>query len=472
MLFVIVNSLEDTHALLSSLPEEVAGIELRLDRFKTIDFADLKRVKTLSPLPLLFTLRKKRDGGSFEGDDGAHSALIEQLIELSPDYFDLEHDTPQLFLEKLSEKYPHTKILLSYHNFEETPELAPLLQKMRSPYAYGYKIACKARSSLDALRMSVFITKQEENLTGISMGRLGEFTRITAPVAGSLFNYTFLDVKSAFEGQLSLATLHQTYRYTTLSPSTALFGLIGDPVDQSISHLTHNKRLREIGADGVYIKISLKTNELPEFLTLARQLPFKGLSVTMPHKEAILPLLDELSEEARAIQAVNTLIFKNGRIRGENTDGLGALDLLGPVEGKRLVILGAGGTALAIAYEAKRRGGEVLILNRTPARAERAASQLSCEGDGMEKIEEIFKRGYEILINATPVGMPPNDQTLPIDPRWILPGSMVMDVVSTPGSSLGMTPLLQEAQKRGCMLMSGKALFFAQAAHQFKLWFA
>ncbi len=456
----------DAYALFSSQPAQVDGFELRLDRFAPFDISQIEELIVQAPAPLLFTLRKKSQGGSFAGAENARLALIEQLLALRPAYFDLEHDTPRAFLAKLIETHLYTKFILSYHNFHETPPLESVLQDMRAPSIFAYKIACQAESELDALRMSAFVQKSQkldEKLIGVCMGKAGASSRILGKLSGNFLNYAALNTENALEGQLTLDALQQIYRFRHLSQSTNLFALIGDPVDGSPSHLTHNHLFgKRPDLDSVYLKIPVKAEELAAFFKLARTLAFRGLSVTMPYKEAILPLLNELAPEARLIGAVNTVVFKDEKLFGHNTDGLGALDALeerGSVTDKRIVILGAGGTARALAYESRKRGAHVVLINRTKARAEKAAAELSCEGYGFQGLERVFKDKYDILINATPSSI--------LEEKWIQPQSIAMDVVSTPR----MTPFLRAAEQKGCTLVFGSELFLHQAVYQFGLWF-
>ncbi len=465
MLFLTVSSLEET-ASFSGL-DELDGIELRLDLFPSLDLRGLRH--TL-PLPLLFTLRKKTHGGSFSHAESERLVLIEQLFQFQPDYFDLEHDTHSSFLGKMASNYPATKLILSHHDFEKTPDLESLFAKMQSPYAHAYKIATYANSTADALRMCRFVKEkkaQGHKLSGICMGPNGVATRILGPASGNFIDFTSQNDAQKL-GQIPLDALQKIYRYTSINPSTQLFALIGDPVSKSPSHLTHNRIFSLRGANAIYFKLPVKTEELPSFFREARLLNFRGMSVTMPHKETSMAFATQLSPEAQAIGSINTLVFRAGKLIGFNTDGMGALDAIGKkrsVKGKQCVILGAGGTGRAIAYEAKKRGADVLILNRTLERAKKAALDLGCEFGSLDNMKDVKERGYDILINATSHSM--HSQESLIDSELILPNTLVMDVAYWPR----MTAFLQAAAGKGCELIFGDELFVHQAAHQFALWF-
>lgn len=455
MLFLTICSLEEAQA-----PHPVIqGLELRLDKFKEISFEELVKLQKSSPLPLLFTLRSASQGGGFQGTEKKRLELIEQLFQIEPAFFDLEYDTPVHFLEKMRKKHPAVNIVLSYHSFEEKPvDPQELLAKIHSPHATHYKIACHVDSSLDALRLCAVA---KNNVCAIGMGKAGEITRILSPVTGNLFNFACQKEDLSPAQQLTATTLEEIYNYSRLTPKTSIFALLGDPVDKSPSHETHNAAFRRLGIDAVYVKIPLKSSELAAFFAAMRALPFRGFSVTMPHKEAVIPFLDELSPDAQNAQAVNTILVQNGKLYGTNTDGKGALDALGiSVQGKKILLLGAGATARAIACEAKLRGANLIILNRTKERAEALARAVGGVAGGLESAGE---QSYDILINATSVGM--GHEALPIDPNAILPHAIVMDVVH------GETRLLQEAKKRGCRCISGREVFTRQADRQFGYWF-
>jgi 3-dehydroquinate dehydratase/shikimate dehydrogenase len=464
MLFLTVGSLEEAASFAAH--DQIDGIELRLDRFPSLDLRGLRQ--TL-PLPLLFTFRKKKHGGSFSRSESERLALIEQLFQFQPDYFDLEDDTPSSFLGKMASNYPKAKLILSHHDFEKTPDLESLFAKMHSPHVYAYKIATFANSTADALRMCKFVkekTAQGHKLSGICMGSNGLATRILGPASGNFIDYTSRNDPQKL-GQVPLDDLQKIYRYKSINPSTQLFALIGDPVSKSPSHLTHNRIFSQHGINAVYLKLPVKTEELPSFFREARLLNFRGMSVTMPHKETSIAFVDQLSPEAQAIGSINTLLFQNGRLIGFNTDGVGALDAMEKkrsVKGKRCVILGAGGTARAIVFEARKRGAQVLILNRTLERAKKAGADLGCEFGSLDEMKVVKERGYDILINATSHSMHSQDSL--INPEWIIPNTLVMDVAYSPK----MTPLLKAAKEKECEVIFGDELFVHQAAHQFALW--
>jgi 3-dehydroquinate dehydratase/shikimate dehydrogenase len=384
---------------------------------------------------------------------------MEELLHLEPPFFDLEYDMNSAFLFKVLQKYKKTKIILSYHNFEETPQdLLPIYQAMTRFSAYGYKIATFSRSSNDALRMLVF-AKNHDKVSVICMGEKGQFARVLGPVCGNLIDYASLeDGKATAPGQMSVCDLIDVYGYLQRSSHTKLYGLIGDPVEKSLGHLYHNGVFRSKGLDCVYVKMQVASEELAEFFPLATNMGFQGLSVTMPLKEKVIPFLSAIDPSAQSIRAINTLIFRNNQWIGINTDGIGALDAIEKkrsVFEKKIVIIGAGGAARAIVFEALRRGADVCIANRTLQKAQELAREMGCQAVSLSDIPSF----YDMLIVCSPVV--PN-----IDEKKVVASALVMDIVYIPRE----TPFLKLAKSLGCEILYGEEMFFSQAAAQWNGW--
>ncbi len=442
-------------------------VELRLDFFEDLNISSLKNLRSSFSIPMIFTLREKSQGGSYRETEEARFKILHQIASLKPNYLDIESHVPDPFFTELSRANPEVKFIVSFHDFTQTPkDLDALYHLMKSKAACYYKIAVHAAQSVDAIRFMEWVKKGgKHDVIAVSMGVQGQISRILAPIFGSKLTYAALEQEQqTAPGQLTIHDMNELYSFPSLHSQTKLYGLIGDPVEQSISAITHNHLIRTRNLEAVYVKMQVKPSELPEFVQLAKKLHFNGLSVTMPLKEAILPFLDEIDPQAEKIGAVNTLVFeKNGNIKGYNTDAPGALNALeamSAVKGKQIILIGAGGAAKAIAYEAFRRGANVTILNRSVDKAHHLARSLNCQGDSLEKMSFYSKRGYDILINSTPIPMP-------IDPKDLLEGKLVMDIKTRPKETL----LLEHARKKGCQIVYGYQMFVEQAVGQFLLWF-
>lgn len=446
-------------ARLEAVQSRVDGIELRLDLFERVDLESIRIFLRNTPYAVLLTVRKEASGGKYLKSESEREMLIERLLGLEPAFFDLEYDMNPHFLQEAIKRYPKTKFILSYHNFQETPsDLEGIYRAMRKYAAFSYKIAAMVHSTNDALKMLLFV-KNRPHLSVVCMGEKGEFARVLGPVVGSRITYASLNSKEkTAPGQLSVSELTDLYHYPSLNEKTAIYGLIGDPVEKSVGHLYHNRLFRKRGINAVYVKMGVKPEELSEFIPLATCLGVKGLSITMPLKEKILPFLDEVEPAIQQVGAVNTLLFKEGKIRGTSSDGQGALDALekkGSVRGKKVVLLGAGGAARAIAFEAKRRGADVLILNRTLQRAKEAAADLKCQAGAIDEMP----LEYDILINCLP-------NLMPIELEAIKPKTVAMDITYSPKE----TAFLKAACLRECQIVYGEEMFVNQAAEQTAFW--
>ncbi len=441
-------------------------IEIRLDLLPSLD--DALRIKALCSLPVIFTLRKVSQGGRFKGSAREWEETIFDLLSYKPDYVDLEYDSRPLFFDKVRQSFPNTKIICSYHNFEKTPEnLEGILTGMKKRAAAIYKMVTFARSSLDSLRMLILVQKQS-CLSGMCMGANGGITRILGPVVGSALTYATVD-KPMVPGQLPADVLEKTYHFSSLGKQTAIYALIGDPVTESRGHLLHNSVYRAFGLNAVYVKFAITPKEVPKLFPLIRSLPFRGFSVTMPLKQVVRRYLRCLDFSAKSIGAVNTLAEKRGHWQGFNTDGVGGLDAIEAegtkVKGKKIVILGAGGTARALAFESILRGGEVWIVHRSEEKARQVSKQFGCKTARLDKWQQL---PLDILINATPIGMKSCCRVkIPIPNQLITKKGTVFDAVAR----VEQTDLLRRAKIKGCKTISGFEMFFRQANRQIAIWF-
>ncbi len=455
MLFLSTARLESAQRACS----QGCAAELRLDLMRHIDIERIAHFLHCSASPVMITIRKASQGGGFQGSEREREALIQKILAFEPPFFDLEYDMNPCFLREAIATHPRTKFILSYHDFQKTPtDLENIYRSMQKYAAFSYKIAAMAHSTNDALKMLLFVTTHP-NTSAICMGEKGEFARVLAPIAGNLVGYASLDAEEkTAPGQLTLAELRDIYHYSSLNRETAIYGLIGNPVAQSRGHLYHNAVFQQRGLNAVYVKMIVQPEELSEFIPLAAAIGIRGLSVTMPLKEKILPFLDAMEPAAQRRGAINTLLLKNAQIIGANTDGAGALDAIEKqilVRGKKIVLLGAGGAARGIAFEAKERGAEVLILNRTVLRAKELAADLGCEAGHLDEVPD----DYDILVNCSP-------DPMPIDPQKIKPHTLAMDVVYVPRD----TPFLLAASSKKCRIVYGEEMFSNQAARQTALW--
>lgn len=455
-------NLADVDALLRRIePGLYDCLELRLDGCSRTEALHIAEHVCAMPLPIIVTLRSRAEGGLFTGTEPERIALLEELAALHPDYLDIEAALPGAVIAKIRAIAPQTRIILSWHDFTGTPEsLEDVLSAMQAKAdGVHYKLAALAHTTPDALRMMLFCREQTQNglsLTGISMGEHGITTRILAPIMHQGFCYCPLEETTA-PGQLDARTLRSTYHFPALHQKTAVYGLIGDPVAQSVGHLYHNDRNAENGCAAVYVKWHLTQAELAQGLDLLARLGVQGLSVTMPHKEAILPLLSAYDDVVRCSGAANTLKAADAGFVGTNTDGAGALNAL-PVDvaGKHIVILGAGGAAKAVMAEGVRRGASFSVFNRTVEKTLPIESIIR----PFTELGALQSEPWDCIINALPFTL-----TFPFDAIPFAAGRLAVDL------SYGkQSVFLQAATAAGCTVVDGRDMFERQALMQRQYW--
>lgn len=249
-----------------------------------------------------------------------------------------------------------------------------------------------------------------------------------------------------------------------INGATELYGILGNPVRHSLSPAMHNAAFAALGLNKVYVPLG--ATDAGEALAAFRTLGVRGASVTIPHKEAVLPFLDSIDPVAVRIGAVNTLVLTGRSIHGMNTDWIGANRALTEkikLSGASVLLLGAGGSAKAIGFGLLEAGATLTIASRTPEKGQALASQLGCP---WLPLTQAGNHPADILINATSVGMSPNKNETPIPAEAMTNFRVVMDIVYAPLQ----TRLLQEADQAGCQTIDGLAMLLYQGVAQFETW--
>jgi len=261
-----------------------------------------------------------------------------------------------------------------------------------------------------------------------------------------------------------------------ISAKTKVCGVIGDPVEHTMSPVMHNAAFKKLGMDYRYLPFRVSKEELGRTIADMRALNIRGLNVTIPHKVAVIPFLDKLDPLAEEIDAVNTIVNDDGVLTGYNTDATGFLQALldngVEPEGKRVVILGAGGASRAISFILAEKGARLVILNRRLNRAKELARSISRSSKDIAalKLDEAnlakAMEGAEVLVNATSVGMSPDTGETPLPARLLKPGLVVFDIVYNPVR----TRLLREAEAAGARTIGGLDMLVWQGALAFEKW--
>ena len=251
--------------------------------------------------------------------------------------------------------------------------------------------------------------------------------------------------------------------FMPIDGKTRVFGILGRPVVHSLSPAMFNAAFRHLGLNAVYV--AFPVTDLPQAVAGLRGLGIGGVSVTIPFKEEIISLIDELGPQAAKIGAVNTVVNRDGRLSGHNTDWMGAVTALQTkisLKARHVLILGAGGASRAITFGIREAGGKVTLTDVDMGRAEALARDLGAEAIPPEAIKRC---PANILVNATPVGMAPDIDRMAIAPDLLADFETVMDIVYQPLE----TRLLREAQARGIATINGLQMLTHQATAQFRL---
>jgi 3-dehydroquinate dehydratase/shikimate dehydrogenase len=417
---------------------------------------------------VIATCRRVASGGKFRGSIPAQLDIIGKASAIGCQLVDVELQTAQKIkpaqLQKLRNR---SALILSFHDFRATKKLDETLEKMRALPADYYKIVSTATTLSDNLTMIQFLSRESDNhpLIGVCMGEQGIISRVLGVRAGSVF--TFASVSPGEEtapGQVTAQELRSVYRIEQVDVATRVYGVAGDPVAHSLSPAIMNAAFRRENVNAVYLALHAKT--LKDLLRCVREIPIHGLSVTMPYKEAILPHLDNTDSHTDKIGACNTVVrAQDGKLYGFNTDTSGVVRplerRLSTLQDAKILVLGAGGAARAAVFGLKERGAEVYILNRSTAAAQKLARRAHAR---TLKRADLKKYSFDVIINATPVGMG-NTKETPLQEKEIN-ARYVFDMIYDPPE----TRLLQLAKQRGAQIIPGIEMFVHQAARQFEIW--
>jgi 3-dehydroquinate dehydratase/shikimate dehydrogenase len=448
-------------------------VELRIDCLRRDP--DLKRLLKDRVTPVVFTIRRGVDGGLWRGNEDRRQQFLREAIALGVDYVDLELD-----IASKIRRYGKTKRIISYHNTKTTPvDLAETVAKCAESDPDIVKVATSATTLAEAARVLKIGAGGKFPTIAIAMGEVGVFTRALGAKFGAPFTFAGFNPERVFAaGMLPFPVLKRDYGYNSIDSATEVYGVIGDPIEQSLSPAVHNAAFRHLGLNKVLVPFLVRAGEVSSFLDELAWLKLKGFSVTIPHKEAIVPLLQVKEGSVDRTGTCNTVVIEeDGKRVGYNTDYRAAIDSLEVALGgqensegssvlldKQVLILGAGGAARAIAFGLSRRGANITITNRSDDRATRLA-----EETGGRTINWSMRANQitDVIINATPVGMHPHVDDTPLPPAAFgRQGTIVFDTIYHPENTM----MLKLARERGCQTITGVDMFLRQAALQFKLY--
>jgi 3-dehydroquinate dehydratase/shikimate dehydrogenase len=454
----------------ASVVKETPFLEFRLD-YLDKPLAAMPKFKQFfeenTAATAIATCRRAALGGKFHGNVAAEVEVLSKAAATGFHLIDLELESVQTMKKAELQHLRDTGIalIISHHDFAVTKDLDGIYAKI-APYNPDFvKIVPTAKALVDNVTLIRFLERMNDhtNIIGICMGDAGIISRVLGLRAGSVFTFAAATPgEETGPGQIAARTLLENYRIDQVDAATKVYGVAGNPIRSSLSPIMMNTAFRRETVNAVYL--ALQTHKLSDLLKLVHEIPIQGVSITMPLKEEILPHLEQTDPLSAKIGAVNTIRLLDGKLYGFNTDVAG---IVGPLEkrlslrGAKVLVLGAGGAARAAVFGVRDRGAEVFILNRTPETAQKLARQ---SGSKTIKKDAVAKTAFDVIINATPVGMAGN-KTPSILEAKDLNTKLVFDLVYNPLE----TPLIRLARQQSIPIITGVEMFVQQGARQFEI---
>lgn len=453
---LVVTVAAPTTAKLCARRDAVAGadlIELRIDQAVDPDAAAALAGRRT---PVVLTCRAKFEGGGFQGSESERFRILQSAIAHGAEYVDVEFKAD--FARELIRSTGGKRIVVSSHDFEGVPsDLADRVRAMRATGAEIVKVAVYSRSLSDNLRL-LSLSDPNGKTVVIGMGPAGMATRVLAAHFGSCWSFAG---DGHAPGQIVASRMLDEFRFRDVTPRTAIYGITGAPLSHSVSPSMHNAVFRAAGIDAVYMPMVAASAD--DFMTFANALGVKGASVTIPYKVDLFHRADESDELSRKVGAINTLRRDGDRWHARNTDVSGFLAPLMkrlPLKGARVAILGAGGAARGVAVALASEGSVVTVYGRNREKAE-AVARLA---GGRGALLPVAPNSWDLLVNATPVGMYPRIDETPFEGPF--DGRIVYDLIYNPQR----TRLLKDAEAAGCDTIGGLDMLVAQAEDQSEWW--
>ncbi len=455
----------------------ISMLELRADFLNSEELSGLDKFPKMTDLPVILTIRRKKEGGTYTGSEIERTKLLSHTVSSDTNkkyaFVDLEDDFHNAELEKSIYGFG-IRIIRSIHDTKGIPEnLADILKGLKQRPDDIPKAAVTPKSTRGLIKLIKLYKEMEgEEKILLGMGSFGFITRILAPALGSYLSYVSAsDSSQAAPGHIDPETMQTLYRYKNISKNTKIYGVIGNPIMHSFSPKIHNKGFIKLGMDAVYLPIHI--DKIDDYFILAELLDIQGISITIPHKQAIIPFLKHSHESVDKIGACNTMhMFKQEGWTGYNSDAWGFMEPIHNIlkksmlSEKKATVIGAGGAARAIVYILRRENISVLILNRTEKKAEALAKEFGCSWGALNS--ENIKKAYnfnDIVIQTTNVGMHPNTEQDPFTEYKFCGNEIFYDIIYNPT----ITKLMKRAINSGCKVIYGKEMLINQALKQFFL---
>ena len=463
-------------------------IELRIDDLT--EAVDVQSIISDFDRRFILTCRPTWEGGHSEL---SNEDRIRLLSTIAPTDDTVMVDIELRTLRESGTGDFENRLIVSAHDFKGRPDrLTNLFNELNAAPGEVAKVVWLARSIRDNVEVFELLQHRQRPTIALCMGEAGLISRVLAKKFGAFLTFASLrDESGTAPGQVTIADMKRLYRWDALNAKTRVYGVVGWPIMHSMSPALHNAAFEHVGHDGVYLPLLVQSGYesfkafMESFLAFA-PLDLSGLSVTIPHKENALRYLKEkgaaVEPLAEQIGAVNTVIIdRDGddvQLRGINSDYAAILDTIttalgiarGDLAGKRVAVIGAGGTGRTAVAALAAQGATVVVYNRTKERAD----ELAMEFDGKTgkvvaaRLEKLCDSCCEIFINTTSLGMHPNVDASAFGDRIpeLSDKTLVFDTVYNPME----TKLLKQAKTAGAKTVGGVEMFVRQAVRQFEAW--
>jgi 3-dehydroquinate dehydratase / shikimate dehydrogenase len=453
-----------------SLVRDNPFLELRLD-YLTQPLTALPKIKNFVDLhpeaTFIATCRRAVNGGKFKGSVANEVQILRKAADSGFQLVDLELQSVEaLKAPELRELYDRVGLIISHHNFKATNNIDRQFEDMTKYPADFYKLVSTATSLHDNVVMMRLLEENSarHEMVGLCMGEQGIISRVLGVRAGSVFTFgSAAKGEETAPGQVLAGELRDVYRIEMVDQATQVYGVAGDPISHSLSPVMMNAAFRRETVNAVYLALHAKS--LKDLMACVQDMPIRGLSITMPYKQDILEELENSDPLTRQIGACNTVVrAADGKLYGFNTDVAGVivpLEQRMTLAGARVLIVGAGGVARAAAFGLKSKGAEVFLTNRTAEKGQTLARQAKVK---YIKRPDVAKQQFDVIINATPVGMGANKQS-PLEEKE-LNTKYLFDLVYTPAE----TKLVKMARAKNIQVIPGLEMFVQQGARQFEIW--
>ena len=453
-----------------SLVRDNSFMEFRLDYLAqpAAGLSKLKHFLDLHPeATVIATCRRTVNGGRFKGSAAAQLEILMKAAATGFQLVDIELQSAEILKpDELAELKDRVGVILSHHDFKATKKLEETFAEMKAYPADFYKVVSTATTLYDNVLMMKFLQAHsaQHEMVGLCMGEQGIISRVLGVRAGSVFTFAAATRgEETAPGQVTASELRDTYRIEIVDAATQVYGVAGDPIAHSLSPIMMNTAFRRETVNAVYLALHAKA--LKDLLACIPHIPIRGLSITMPYKQDVVEELSNSDALTKQIGACNTVVrSQDGKLYGFNTDVAGVLAPLEQrmvLQGAKVLLVGAGGVARAAAFGLKNKGAEVFIVNRTAEKGQALARQTKSK---YLKRADVAKMSFDVIINATPLGMGNNRQS-PLEEKE-LNTKFLFDLVYVPAE----TKLMKMARARNIQIIPGLEMFVQQGARQFEIW--